>query len=134
MLIGLSSILLGTSAMFVYKGSQGAPHYTTWHGTFGLITVSWLIVQFIVGASSVWFGGAVFGGSHRAKLVWKYHRLSGYILLLFLLTTVNLGGAWSSWVSVHSAYVVRLVAYTLAPLLILVSLYSRVRPSKMKFF
>lgn len=32
MLIGLSSILLGTSAVFVYKGSQGAPHYTTWHG------------------------------------------------------------------------------------------------------
>ncbi|KAF8479208.1 hypothetical protein DFH94DRAFT_748426 [Russula ochroleuca] len=134
MLTGLLSILLGTSAMLTYKASHGAPHFTTWHSTFGLITVSWLIVQAAVGAGSVWFGGAAFGGGHKAKLVWKYHRLSGYILLLSLLTTVNFGGAWSTWVSAHSAYGVRLVAYTLAPLGILVSLYTRIRPSKMKFF
>lgn len=84
-------------------------------------------MQFLVGAGSVWFDGAVFGGGRKAKLVWKYHRLSGYILLLSLLTTVNLGGGWSAWVSAHSAYGVRLVAYTLAPLGILLSLYSRVR-------
>jgi cytochrome b-561 domain-containing protein 2 len=120
--------------------------------TFGLITVSWLVLQSALGAGSVWFDGAAFGGGHKAKLVWKYHRLSGYILLLCLLVTVNLGGAWSTWTSSNSAYIVRLVAYTLAPLGILVSIYSRVRyvayslitivdcltslcrPSKMKFF
>jgi len=133
-LIGLSSIILGTSAMLNYKASHGAPHFTTWHGTFGLITIAWLIVQGAVGAGSVWFNGAAFGGTQKAKLLWKYHRLSGYILLISLLTTVHLGGGWSAWVSEHSAYVVRLVAYTLAPVLIIVSLYSRVRPSKMKFF
>jgi hypothetical protein len=107
----------------------------SWHGiltgpvsqTFGLITVSWLVLQSALGAGSVWFDGAVFGGGHKAKLVWKYHRLSGYILLLCLLVTVNLGGAWSSWTSSNSAYIVRLVAYTLAPLGILVSVYSRLR-------
>jgi len=134
MLAGLTSILLGTTAMLTYKGSHGAPHFTSWHGTFGLITVSWLVLQSALGAGSVWFDGAAFGGGHKAKLVWKYHRLSGYILLLCLLVTVNLGGAWSSWTSSNSAYIVRLVAYTLAPLGILASIYSRVRPSKMKFF
>jgi hypothetical protein len=92
-----------------------------------VITLSWLIVQFLVGAGSVWFDGAAFGGGIKAKMMWKYHRLSGYILLLSLLTTVNFGGAWSAWVSANSAYPVRLVAYTLAPLGILLSLYSRVR-------
>jgi hypothetical protein len=92
-----------------------------------LITVSWLIVQLTVGAGSVWFSGAAFGGGQKAKLVWKYHRLSGYILLFSLLTTVNFGGAWSSWVSAHSVYPLRLVAYTLAPLGILLSIYSRIR-------
>jgi len=133
MLTGLPSILLGTSAMVYYKGSHGAPHFTTWHGTFGILTVSWLVVQFSLGAASVWFEGAAFGGANKAKLVWKYHRLSGYILLLLLLTTVNLGGGWSAWVSEHSVHAVRFVAYTMAPLVILVSLYSRIRPSKMRF-
>jgi hypothetical protein len=85
------------------------------------------LVQVIIGAGSVWFGGAAFGGGHRAKLVWKYHRLSGYLLLPFLLTTVHLGGAWSTWVSEHSAFVIRLVVYMLAPLGILTSVYSRIR-------
>ncbi len=59
--------------------------------------------------------------------MWKYHRLSGYLLLPFLLTTVHLGGAWSTWMTANNAFVVRLVVYTLAPLGILASLYSRVR-------
>ncbi|KAH9030671.1 hypothetical protein EDB85DRAFT_1415624 [Lactarius pseudohatsudake] len=133
MITGFLAIGLGSSAMWYNKESHGAPHITTWHGAFGSIAGSWLLVQVLVGAGSVWFGGAAFGGGHRAKLVWKYHRLSGYLLLPFLLTTVHLGGAWSTWMTMTSAFVVRLVVYTLAPLGILAALYSRVRPSKMKF-
>ncbi|KAN0124367.1 hypothetical protein V8E52_002016 [Russula decolorans] len=130
---GLLCIALGSSAMFTYKASHGAPHFTTWHATFGLITISLLIVQFLLGAGSVWFGGVAFGGGRKAKLVWKYHRLIGYLALLSLVTTVHLGG-WSTWVSAHSIYAASVVAYTLAPLGILLPLYSRIRPSKMKFF
>ncbi|KAH9079210.1 hypothetical protein EDB83DRAFT_2513760 [Lactarius deliciosus] len=133
MITGFVAIGLGSSAMWYNKESHGAPHITTWHGAFGSIAGSWLVVQVLVGAGSVWFGGAAFGGGHRAKLVWKYHRLSGYLLLPFLLTTVHLGGAWSTWMTMTSAFVVRLVVYTLAPLGIIAALYSRVRPSKMKF-
>ncbi|KAI9452316.1 hypothetical protein F5148DRAFT_512976 [Russula earlei] len=132
--IGLTSILLGTTAIYNQKASHHAPHITSWHATFGLTTVSWLILQALIGGGSVWFGGAAFGGGQKAKRVWKYHRLSGYILLLFLLTTVHLGGGWSEWVELHTVSVVRLIAYVLAPLGILVSIYSRVRASKMKFY
>lgn len=31
-------------------------------------------VQIALGAGSVWFGGAAFGGGVKAKKVWKYHR------------------------------------------------------------
>jgi len=133
-IMGLISILVGAPAILVYKTSHGAPHFTTWHGTFGVITVSCLIVQGAVGAGSVWFGGVAFGGGQKAKRVWKYHRVLGYILLLSLLTTVHLGGGWSTWVSEHSAYVVRIVAYSLVPVFLLASIYPRVRPSKMKVF
>jgi hypothetical protein len=91
-----------------------------------MVTLVWLIIQSAIGAGSVWFDGAAFGGGLKAKRVWKYHRLSGYILLISLLATVYLGGQ-SPLVSKRSAYVVQLVAYTLAPVLIIVSLYSRVR-------
>jgi cytochrome b-561 domain containing protein 2 len=91
-----------------------------------LITLSLLFVQFLLGAGSVWFGGVAFGGGQKAKLVWKYHRLIGYLALLSLVTTVHLGG-WSTWVSAHSIYAARVVAYNLAPLGILLSLYFRIR-------
>lgn len=94
--------------------------------TFGLITGSLLVVQFLLGAGSVWFSGVAFGGGQKAKLVWKYHRFSGYLTLLSLVTTIHFGG-WSTWVSAHSMYPARVVAYTLAPLGILLSVYSRIR-------
>jgi len=133
MITGFLAISIGVSAMWFSKESHLAPHITTWHGAFGSISGSWLLVQVIVGAGSVWFGGAAFGGGHKAKLVWKYHRLSGYLLLPFLLTTVHLGGAWSTWMTENNAFVVRLAVYTIAPFAIIASVYSRIRPSKMKF-
>lgn len=42
--------------------------------------------QVFVGAGSVWFEGNLFGGGLKAKSLWKYHRVSGYLLFpLFLL-------------------------------------------------
>jgi len=134
MAIGMVSLLLGSSSVYNYKTLHGADHFTTWHATFAFITASWLIVQASIGGATVWADGAIFGGAHRAKRLWKYHRLSGYLVILSLFTTVHLGGGWSTWVEDHSGHPARLVAYTLAPLGILVSIYSRVRPSKMKFF
>ena len=95
--------------------------------TSAFITVPWLIVQASFGGATVWAGGAAFGGPHRAKLLWKYHRLSGYLLILSLFTTIHLGGGWSTWVEEHSAHRTRVIAYTLAPFGILASIYSRIR-------
>ena len=36
--------------------------------------MAWLVIQVIAGGGSVWFGGRLFGGNPKAKLVWKYHR------------------------------------------------------------
>ncbi|KAI0047967.1 hypothetical protein FA95DRAFT_1605622 [Auriscalpium vulgare] len=133
-LVGLLAVFSGTTAMFINKDLHGSAHITTWHGLFGLIAFLWFIVQLVLGAGSVWSDGALFGGGIKAKLVWKYHRLSGYLLLPLVLFTAHLGGGWSTWATGQSASFVRLITYTVAPAVILVSLYSRVRPSKMRFF
>jgi len=132
-ILGFPAILLGTTAMVYTKYSHGAPHFTTWHSRFGLIAIIWIILQVSIGAGSVWCGGAVFGGGQKAKAVYKYHRLSGYVLFSWLLVTAHLGGAWSAWVVGHTSFVTSVVAYTIAPAIVLISVYSRVRTSKMRF-
>ncbi|KAI6116901.1 hypothetical protein EDD16DRAFT_1693168 [Pisolithus croceorrhizus] len=112
---------------------HSAPHFTSWHGTFGIITVVCLLTQGLIGGASVWFGGAALGGGMKAKAVWKYHRLSGYIVFSLTLFTAYLGGAWSGWVTGHSNSLVQFVGYTVAPAVILLAVYTRIRPSKMKF-
>jgi len=132
--VGLPLILAGTGAILLQKFSHNASHFTTWHGTFGIITVLWIISQALVGGSTVWFGGAAWGGGMKAKQMWKYHRLSGYILFPVLLFTAHLGGGWSFWSTHNSNSFVRLLAFSIAPFVILAGVYSRIRPSKMKFF
>ncbi|KAF9239677.1 hypothetical protein BU15DRAFT_46512 [Melanogaster broomeanus] len=124
---GFPLILLGTLVMIYNKYLHGAAHFASWHGLFGIISTVWLFFQVLIGAGSVWFGGALFGGGAKAKAVWKYHRLSGYVLFPVLLFTAHLAGAWSDWVTNNTEFFVRLLAYGIAPIVILVGVYSRVR-------
>jgi len=132
--VGLPSITLGTTAVYYNKVLRGADHFTTWHGTFGIFCMAWLFFQIILGAGSVWFGGVVFGGGMKAKALWKYHRVSGYILFPLLLFTVHLGGAWSTWGTKYASWPFRFIAYTAVPVAILLGVYARVRTFKMLIF
>ncbi|KAI6129172.1 hypothetical protein EV401DRAFT_1853068 [Pisolithus croceorrhizus] len=125
--IGIPCILVGTAFMIYNKSLHSAPHFTSWHGTFGIITVVCLLTQGLIGGASVWFGGAALGGGMKAKAVWKYHRLSGYIVFSLTLFTAYLGGAWSGWVTGHSNSLVQFVGYTVAPAVILLAVYTRIR-------
>ncbi|KAH8829592.1 hypothetical protein DL96DRAFT_1064489 [Flagelloscypha sp. PMI_526] len=126
--------LLGVSAIWWNKERRGADHYTTWHGKFGSVISLVLLVQIFLGGGSVWFGGRLFGGGLKAKAVWKYHRVLGYSLLVFMLTTVHLGGVWSGWASHNTNFFIRLFAFTGAPLAILAGIAWRMRISKMPVF
>jgi hypothetical protein len=54
-------------------------------------------------------------------------RLSGYILLPWLLITIHLAGAWSEWMVGHTTFATSLIAYTIAPTIVLISVYARMR-------
>ncbi|KAL0063280.1 hypothetical protein AAF712_009775 [Marasmius tenuissimus] len=101
--------------------------------TLGILSMVWILMQVALGGASVWFNGAAFGGGAKAKAVWKYHRLSGYLLFPLLLLTVNLGGAWSHWGQRHISYTIRVLVYVISPAAVLTAVVSRVRLSKMKF-
>ncbi|KAL5486192.1 hypothetical protein ACEPAI_7237 [Sanghuangporus weigelae] len=131
--IGLPSIIIGTIVIFVNKSIHEAPHFVTWHATFGLIAVVWMVIQMLLGGLSVWFGGRAFGGGMKAKSVWKYHRASGYLLFPLFLMTIAVGGNYSDWTTSKANVGVRVLLYTLAPIFALVGLWSRLRLSKMNF-
>lgn len=126
-------ITFGTGSIIHNKNLHEAPHFVSWHGTFGIITYTWIIGQIAIGAGSVWGQGTLFGGGAKAKAVWKYHRASGYVLFFLLLTTAYLGGMFSTWAGSAGPYALRLIAYTVAPMAALGAIYFRIRTSKMKF-
>jgi len=132
--LGFPMLLFGVAAVAFNKHLHGAAHITSSHAMFGVLTLGWMIVQIFLGAGSVWANGRLFGGNPRAKLVWKYHRLSGYVLFALLMATAHLGGAWSHFAETREAWPVRLLVYTAAPLLMAAGVYARIRPSKMRFF
>ncbi|KAG8959856.1 hypothetical protein FRC03_007400 [Tulasnella sp. 419] len=116
------------------KDVQGWKHFSTWHSRFGLIAISLLVLQALVGAGSLWFGGKLFGGGDKATRVYKYHRISGYVLFTLLLVTVHLSGAWSDWSIAHTSAAQRALFYYIAPALIWIGVVWRIRFEKMKFW
>ncbi|KAF7359381.1 hypothetical protein MSAN_01280700 [Mycena sanguinolenta] len=137
------AIFLGTCAVSYNKYLNGAEHFKSWHGKFGILSMGWIFVQVLLGGGSVWFGGAAFGGGVKAKAIWKYHRLvdfspvhlmafnvhrlSGYVLFLLLILTAHLGGAWSNWGNKYSPWSMRILAYSVALGACVAGLYMRIR-------
>jgi cytochrome b-561 domain containing protein 2 len=134
LLLGFPALLVGTFAIVMNKVELEKRHFRSWHSVLGIAAVAWVVIQICIGGASVWFNGKAFGGGPKAKAIWKYHRLSGYILFLWLLITVALGGALSHWGERNVPLPIRLVTYVFAPLFCAASILSRMRVSKMKFF
>ncbi|KAJ6547120.1 hypothetical protein B0H19DRAFT_1164089 [Mycena capillaripes] len=127
-------IFLGTAAVMYNKYVHSAVHFRSWHGKLGIVSMGWIFIQVLLGGGSVWFGGAAFGGGAKAKAIWKYHRVSGYVLFMLLMFTAHLGGAWSHWGTKYCPLSMRVLAFGASLLAIIAGLYMRVRPSKMKFY
>ncbi|WWD18899.1 hypothetical protein CI109_103355 [Kwoniella shandongensis] len=133
LLLALPALSIGSAAMIYNKYLHSAKHFTTWHSWFGLAVVGWTLVQAMIGASTVWWGGKVFGGEENAKRVYKYHRLSGYTLVTLSLITANLAGIYSDWAQGRGLHALRVIAFWIGLPMIWVGLTIRARPSKMKF-
>ena len=57
------------------------------HAILGLITYILFAIQAIVGITQYYFPG-LYGSVDNAKAVYKYHRMSGYVLLALSFATV----------------------------------------------
>lgn len=128
-LLGSLLIIVGSSAIIYNKISHSAPHFTSWHGLLGFISVCIVLVQALFGAliGFEWSRDYILGDSVGRQL-WKYHRASGY-LLVFLMTLTVLTATRADWVVfVSSKWSIWVL--TISPIVALIGLLSLVNVDK----
>lgn len=104
-------------------------HFHSVHGYLGVLTSVVLLVQYIFGFL-MWGVPGVFGGIDNAKALWKYHRISGYLLFLLILATV-ISAVWTDFnVNVLN---IRAWAVVVSIALIVLGVYPRLHPRKLGF-
>ncbi|KAM3581706.1 hypothetical protein VKS41_005868 [Umbelopsis sp. WA50703] len=88
--IAYTGAILGFTAITYNKAIHDKPHIASAHAYFGVFTFSFLFIQLLFGVI-IAYAPSVVGGTPQAKSLWKYHRISGYVLLILIWTTAQLG-------------------------------------------
>lgn len=85
--IALLAALAGLVVIEVNKFGHNGTHFESPHAILGLTTYILVIIQAIVGITQ-FFLPSLYGSVDNAKALYKYHRMSGYVILLVMLATV----------------------------------------------
>ncbi|KAI1822368.1 eukaryotic cytochrome b561-domain-containing protein [Xylaria intraflava] len=128
-LLSFAIFVVGVVVIEVNKFQNNGPHFHSVHGYLGVITSIWILIQYFVGFTM--FGvPALYGGEANAKKIWKYHRGSGYVLLLLMMATVT-----SAVETDYSKNVLglKLWAVILIFVLMIVGVYPRIQLRKLGF-
>ncbi|CAI7635587.1 unnamed protein product [Penicillium glandicola] len=85
----LVSVVLFVSAFVIIEVNKGShPHFVSPHGILGLATYISIVLQAVVGVIQYFLPVTVLGSIDAGKRIYKYHRRSGYVLLLLEMATV----------------------------------------------
>ncbi|KAF8604493.1 hypothetical protein BDV93DRAFT_507448 [Ceratobasidium sp. AG-I] len=129
--LGVPLLLAGSLAIIIHKQLNGWTHIKSAHSIVGLISIILIVLQGAIGAASLWHKGAAVGGEERGKALWKWHRLSGYIILPLLLLTVALGGSRTFWARMWIPREFRIPIFYISPVIAVLGLWARARIHKM---
>lgn len=78
----------------------------------------------------MWATPSLYGGEQKAKSIWKYHRYSGYVILVLLLATVC--SATQTDYN-NNVLKMKLWATLLLSILVLVGVFPRIQKQKLGF-
>ncbi|EEQ84264.1 cytochrome b561 [Blastomyces dermatitidis ER-3] len=101
------------------------------HGIMGLITYIFIFLQALVGAAQYFYPTFAFGSVDNGKKIYKYHRVSGYVLLVLELATV--AAATQTDYNMTTLHI-KLWAVLVAAVLVLAGVGARIKKQKMKIF
>lgn len=125
-LLAFAFLVVGVFVIEYNKLVNKGVHFHSVHGYMGVITSIVLAVQYLVGFT-MWLTPRLYGGEDNAKSIWKYHRFSGYVVLVLLLATV---ASATQTPYNNSTLKIKLWAVILLSVLILVGILPRIQKQK----
>jgi hypothetical protein len=124
--IALLALVAGLIVIEYNKISHAGTHFESPHAILGLITYIFLFIQSVVGFTQ-YFTPSLYGSEDNAKSIYKWHRLSGYLMLVLLLATV---AAATQTDFNKNVLHIRLWAVLLTAVLVLVGIIPRIKKQK----
>jgi hypothetical protein len=126
-LMGIMALIAGLIIIEMNKASHPETRFQSVHGIFGLITFILIIMQALVGIAQFYLPKAVLGGVDNGKKLYKYHRMSGYFILIMSLVTVC--AAVKTDFNKNVLHI-RLWAVTVASVLVVAGVFPRIKKHK----
>lgn len=109
------------------KISHNGTHFESPHAILGLITYIFLAIQSFVGFTQ-YFAPKLYGSVDKAKSLYKWHRISGYVILVLLLATVIAATQTDySKTTLH----LKIWAVIITSLLVLIGILPRIKKQKL---
>lgn len=125
--IALGSLIAGLVVIEMNKASHPKTRFQSVHGRMGLAVYILLILQFLVGVAQFYFP-SLFGSVDNAKSIYKYHRMSGYLIIVLSAITICL--ATQTGFNENVLHI-RLWAVIVASVLVVLGLVPRIKKRKL---
>jgi len=127
-LVGFLALVVGLIIIEINKGNH--ERFTSAHGRLGLITYILIVIQALVGFAQYFIPSTVFGSVENGKKIYKYHRISGYLILLVALATIC---AATQTTLNENVLHIQLWAIIVASALVVVGVVPRIKKAKLGF-
>lgn len=125
-MLGASALTAGLVIIEINKAGPGHEHFTSPHAILGLTFYVLVYLQAVVGFTQ-YYTPSLYGGVDQAKSIYKYHRMSGYVIATLGLATIC-AATWTTY-SLNVAHIQHW-AVIVASVLVLVGVVPRIRLSK----
>ncbi|ESZ98800.1 hypothetical protein SBOR_0799 [Sclerotinia borealis F-4128] len=122
-----SILVAGLVVIEVNKFAHNGTHFVSAHAILGLITYLLLFVQALVGFTQ-YYTPSLYGSVSTAKSIYKYHRLSGYLILLLILATIS-AATWTDF-NVNLLHI-KSWAIIICAVLVLIGIIPRIKKQKL---
>lgn len=125
--LGIYSLIAGLIVIEVNKFAHDGTHFVSPHAILGLITYIFLALQVFVGFTQ-YYTPRLYGSVDTAKSLYKYHRVSGYVNLVLLFSTV---AAATQTDFNKTTLKIKLWAVLLTAILVLIGIIPRIKKQKL---
>ncbi|KAG9234472.1 eukaryotic cytochrome b561-domain-containing protein [Amylocarpus encephaloides] len=126
--VAFDTLIAGLVVIEYNKGRDPHAHFKSAHAYLGVITYILLVIQALIGFTA-YFVPRLYGGVENAKSLYKYHRMSGYVILVLLLVTVCL----ATQIDFVKTIGIKLWAVLVCSILILIGVVPRIKKHKFGF-